>query len=724
MTTNRTLISICAALLIGVTTVGAQPPVAPVRPVREVFYGVSVTDDYRYMENLQDPEVQTWIKAQADYAEGVLKSIPGRDGLLTRLKELDSGSPFRISSFTRRPEGTLYYLKMLASENVSKLYVRKGLDGQEKLLVNPELRNASTAEHHTLQFYTPSSDGQYILYGISKAGNEETTLYILDVATGHDLPDSINRLESWYCTPEWLPGDRSFVYSRLQLTTAETPRTELYNNSRTYRHLLGDNPEKDQLLLGAGLFPQVPIAVTDFPSVWVTPGSDYCLAKITHGDQNEISLYSAPLNSLGKPGMAWTRICDVSDSVSEFCVRKNDVYMITAWGAPRFKVVRSSLAKPDFAQAATVLPPGTSVINSLSPAEDALYIGVADAGYNRIICVDYKSLKAEALSLPNKGSGMVVASDPEVRGIFTTTTTWTSRGGIYEYNCAKKTFTDTNLRPRGKYDDVPGYESEEVMVKSWDGTMVPLSILHKVGLVLDGSHPTLISGYGAYGLSSNVGFDPIRLAWLERGGVYAIAHVRGGGAYGNEWHLAGQKLTKPNTWKDFIACAQYLIDRKYTTPSHLAGQGGSAGGILIGRALTERPDLFAAAVINVGCTDAIRMETTPNGVPNIPEFGSTKTEEGFRGLLEMSALQHVKDGVAYPAVLLAHGINDPRVDPWMSAKMTARLQAATSSGKPVLFRVNYDAGHGIGSTKAQTQEERADTWAFLLWQFGEKDFQK
>jgi prolyl oligopeptidase len=247
--------------------------------------------------------------------------------------------------------------------------------------------------------------------------------------------------------------------------------------------------------------------------------------------------------------------------------------------------------------------------------------------------------------------------------------------------------------------------------------MVPLSIIHKSDIILNGNNPTLIGGYGGYGMSIGVFFNPLNIAWIERGGVYAIAHVRGGGEYGKEWHLAGQKLTKPNTWKDFIACAEYLIDKGYTSKERIAGQGGSAGGILIGRAITERPDLFAAAIINVGVLDAIRSETTTNGVPNIPEMGTVTNEDGFKGLYEMSSYHHVLDGMNYPAVLLTHGMNDPRVEPWMTAKMTARLQAATASGKPILFRVEYGAGHGIGSTRDQYLKEYADEFAFLLWQF-------
>jgi prolyl oligopeptidase len=217
---------------------------------------------------------------------------------------------------------------------------------------------------------------------------------------------------------------------------------------------------------------------------------------------------------------------------------------------------------------------------------------------------------------------------------------------------------------------------------------------------------------------SSVYFNPLRIAWLEKGGIYAVAHVRGGGAYGKEWHLAGQKTTKSNTWKDFIACAEYLISEGYTSKELIAGQGGSAGGILIGRAITDRPDLFAAAIINVGCLDAVRAETTTNGVPNIQEFGTVTIEEEFHALLEMSSYHQVADGEKYPAVLLTHGINDPRVDPWMSGKMAARLQAASTSGRPVLFRVNYAAGHGAGPSRDQYLQVTADQMSFLLWQFG------
>jgi prolyl oligopeptidase len=315
-----------------------------------------------------------------------------------------------------------------------------------------------------------------------------------------------------------------------------------------------------------------------------------------------------------------------------------------------------------------------------------------------------------------------MSADPRLPGVFVRLTSWVKAPAVYAYDPRAKRFADTKLQPRGPLDEPADVEAVEVKVRAADGTLVPLSIIHKRGLKLDGSNPTLIHGYGSYGISQLPFFNPQLLAWYERGGVYAVAHVRGGGEYGEEWHRAGQKETKPNTWRDFISCAEYLVERRYTTPARLAGMGQSAGGILVGRAVTERPDLFGAAVISVGLTDMLRYETTANGVPNVPEFGSVRTPEGFKALHEMSAYHHVKDGAAYPAVLVTTGINDPRVEPWLPAKMAARLQAATSSGRPVLLRVDYNAGHGVGSTRRQFAEELADIMTFLLWQFGDPAF--
>ena len=277
---------------------------------------------------------------------------------------------------------------------------------------------------------------------------------------------------------------------------------------------------------------------------------------------------------------------------------------------------------------------------------------------------------------------------------------------------------DTGLRRDTVPPGTPELTVTEVLVPSHDGAQVPLAIIHRKGLLLDGSNPTLLVGYGAYGFSFEARFDPRSIAWLEQGGVMAYANVRGSGAFGDAWYRAGFKASKPNTWLDGIACAKWLIAQRYASPATLGIWGTSAGGIFVGRAVTTAPDLFAAAIFDVGVMDAVRAEESANGITNISEFGSSKNPAEFAALLAMSPYHQMRDNTAYPAVLLIHGLNDPRVDVWHSAKAAARLQAASNSGKPVLLRLDAQAGHGVGSTAQQAASKNADIYSFLLWQFG------
>jgi prolyl oligopeptidase len=324
--------------------------------------------------------------------------------------------------------------------------------------------------------------------------------------------------------------------------------------------------------------------------------------------------------------------------------------------------------------------------------------------------------------LPFDGSIDFLVTTARRTGALVRLQSWTRPPVWFEYAPNRKRLVDAGLVPR-PLANLPGAESVETEAPGADGVMIPLSIVSPRGIARDGSHPTLLLGYGAYGISIDPFFDPGLAAWIGQGGVFAVAHVRGGGEYGEEWHQAGRLATKPNTWRDFIACAEYLIAQGYTAPGRLAGTGTSAGGILIGRAITERPNLFRAAVPRVGVMNALRTEHEPGGPANIPEFGTTADSGQFRALMEMDAVRHVKPGVKYPAVLLTAGINDSRVEAWQPAKMTAALQEASASGYPVLLRVGFDAGHGMGLTKTQRSEETADIDAFLLWQLGAPAFQ-
>jgi prolyl oligopeptidase len=487
--------------------------------------------------------------------------------------------------------------------------------------------------------------------------------------------------------------------------------------------VVGTDPETDLAVFGYDVSPSVKVEPPDISFVFTPPGSEYAIGLIRHGVQRDITVYVAPRESIGKPDAPWRKACDIDDQVTDFTMRGSDLYLLTHKDASRFKVIRISAANPDLSRAALVVPTSETVITDLSAASDALYVRLRDGAVSRLLRVPYQAgAKAERIALPVEGS-IGLNSHPRVPVAVFALTTWTRAPRIYAYDPKTKTTADTRLRPVGPFDTPKDVEFVEVKARSHDGTTVPLSIVHKRGLKLNGSHLALLDGYGAYGFSRDPGFNPVLLAWLERGAVYAVAHVRGGGEYGDDWHLGGKKLSKPNSWRDFIACAEYLIEQKYTQPEHLAGTGTSAGGILIGRAFTERPDLFGAALIVVGDSDTLRLELMDSGPANIPEFGTLKEPEGFTGLYEMSAYAHVQNGMKYPAVMLITGANDPRVAPWQAAKMAARLQAASTSGKPVLLRVDYEAGHGAGATTKQWQEQLADEWAFLLWQLGAPEHQ-
>ena len=703
----------------------ASPPVAPLRPVTDDYFGTKVADPYRYMENLKDPEVQAWMKAQNDHTRAALAGIPGHDQLLARIRTLDETVP-QVQA--QRLPGNLYLImKRLPSEILYKLYLRRGLNGEDKLLVDPEQVKLAAANQgkgkNAIQYFSPSLDCQYVAVGIAPGGAErDTEMHFFDTASVRETGDVVAR--AWGGSPTWLPGNRSVVYTKLQKLPPDAPATEIEQKVRTYLHVMGTDAENDPAVFGYGVVPSISVDPTYQASVAAQPTWDYALGSINSGVSPNSEFYIEPVADLGKTNSAWRKLADFDDDVSDVEVHGDDLYLLTYKNALRYKVLRLDARHPDIAAAETVVPAGQAVVSGISPAQDALYVQLLDGGLHRVLRVPYgPHPKVEEVALPFKGTAFV-GTDPRLPGALLYLTSWTKASTIYAYDPGSKQVTDTKLQPAGPYDNPTNIESVEVKVPSYDGTLVPLSITYPKNMKLDGSNPTLMEGYGAYGFPSFPFFEPMRLGWFEKGGIYAVCHVRGGGEYGEEWHLAGKGSTKPNTWSDFNACAEYLINNKYTSPTHLAGVGGSAGGILIGRAITERPDLWGAAIDIVGCSDMLRAETTANGLPNVPEFGSTKTEDSFKAVYAMSAYHHIQDRVAYPAVLLETGYNDPRVDPWHMAKMTARFQAATASGKPILLRVEYEGGHGgIGGTEKQAQERMADEWSFLLWQFGVPEYQ-
>jgi prolyl oligopeptidase len=679
------------------------------------------------MENLADPEVKSWLKAQTECTRAVLAALPGRDPLLKRIVELDESAGADIASVRRLPGDVYLYTKLLAGEDTYKLYIRRKLTGTETLLLDPERITVAEGNRgkgkNQIGYFTPSNDLKYVAVTIIPGGSEnDTEIHIIETASGHETGDVIPRC-CVKSNPIWLPDNRSFVYGRLQTLSPGAPATEVRQKYRAYLHVLGTAPEKDQAVFGYGVIPSIEVDPRLYASIRTQPESKYALGVIgLPVAAPNSAFYIAPVNAIGKTNVAWLKVADLSDDIADIAIHEDDLYLLTFKDAPRYKIIRLDARNPDLATAETVVPTGEAVIEDMASAQDALYVRMLEGGIGRIWRVPYGAKpQVEQVPLPFEGGASLFGSDPRVPGTLLLLNSWTKAYKIYAYDPSTKKVSDTKLQPSGPHDEFANVEAVEVKVPSHDGTLVPLSIAHPKGMKLDGLNPTLLYGYGAYGISQGPGFDYTMLAWYERGGVNATCHVRGGGEYGEEWHEAGKGPTKPNTWLDFIACARYLIENKYTSAAHLAGQGASMGGITIGRAVTDRPDLFAAVLVDVGVPDMLRAETTD--LIDVPEVGSSKTELGFKALYAMSPYYYVKDGTPYPAALFSAGINDSRLKPWQSAKMVARLQEATTSGKPILLYIDYEGGHDAGNTAKEYQARLANSWSFLLWQFGAPEFQ-
>ena len=715
-----TFTAIALATLIPTAVIAqAKLPHTPIRNVTEDYFGTSVSDPYRWLEKTSDPEVVSWMKAQNDYTREALAKIPGRDKLLDRIKSLDNAGA--VVSGLQVWGGRYFYFKTDPGSDNRKLYVRDTINAPERLLVDPEKLTTAEGKHFSIDYFQPSLDGNYVAYGISPGGSEDSVLHILESSTGKALSDVIDRAQ--FGQPIWLPDGKSFFMTRTQKLGPNDPPTAKYQKLRTYRHTLGSDPEKDPQVFGYDFIPSVKVTEDDFPVLIYSPGAPKAIiGLVIHGVKNEKDFYVAPFEATPNKQTHWKKVADDSADITNFDLHGDDLFLLSHKDASRFKVLKTSLSHPDLAKASVVVAAGEPVIVNIVAAADGLYIQDLDGGLGKLRRLSYNGGSAESIQLPFEGAIQALVTNPTLPGAWLEMVSWTRSPLWYSLDAKTLKTEDTRIVPPSPVD-FSGIVSEEVKARSADGTLVPLSIVHKRGIPMDGSNPTWLEGYGAYGITIDPSFRPTGLAFLERGGIFAVAHVRGGGEYGEDWHNGGRLLTKQHTIDDFIACAEYLIAKKYTSPAKLAGEGTSAGGITIGGAITQRPDLFAAALDRVGDSDALRSELMASGPANIPEFGTVKEADGFKALYAMDAYQHVKDGTKYPAVLLTTGVNDPRVAPWQAAKMTARLQAATTSGKPILLRVDYDAGHGLGSTKSQRDAELADEVAFLLWQFGVPEFQ-
>jgi prolyl oligopeptidase len=718
------LLAVPLALLAGTASSPSQPPKTKTDDVVTDYFGTKVPDPYRWMEaGPEDSAFSDFLKAQNLYTQALLAPLAAqRDKLLARLVELDNAVA-RVRSWQRVGQN-IFYLETAPGAAVPSLMVR-GQDGKSRLLLNP-MQFDEKQSHAAIDYFAPSYDGKYVIAGVSLGGSENSTIRVIEVATGRLLPDAITRTQ--YAGPSWRTDSRSFYYARLQSLPPNAPASAVYENERTYLHVLGSDPETDAAVFGPGVSESLNVPKAGFTGVAVTPHSPYALAFYSAGTTDPAALYISPLDQATDAHSGWQPIASSADLISPgadspVTVFQSTLYFLTDKGAPNRKMLSLDLDHPDMAHAKLLLAESDRILLGVYAAKDALYIadkrGVSF--HLRRMAYDDPS-KIDEIPVPYNGTISGIDADVLMPGVVFRLESWTRSDQVFAYDPSANRVSNIGLAPKHPAD-FSQVEVREVNAPSADGTMVPLSIVCQRNLVLDGSHPTVYEGYGAYGISLDPAFDPRALAWVERGGVLGIAHVRGGGEYGESWHNAGRKETKQHTIDDMVAAAQYLIANRYTSAEHLAVRGTSAGGISVGGAIVQHPELFAAAIDNVGMTDLLRFQTTQGGAANVPEFGDVTDPAGFKYLYAVSPYHHVVEGTRYPAVMGVTGINDPRVPSWIVAKMIARLQTATSSNRPIVLRVDFDAGHGLGSSRTQREKQMADEWSFILWQTGDAEFQ-
>ena len=716
------LLSSCATTTPPSRTVAGVAVAAPLppQPVSDTFYGVVVDDPWRFVENTSDPVVEAWMKGQAEATQQILARIPGREPLLARVREIDAAAAGQVGGVRRTDSGRLFFTRRDPGENQFKLVMRDGAasaTSADRVLVDAEALGKRAGQPLAILDFAPSYDGRLLAYTLQVGGSEIGELHLMDVQTGQDIAPPIDRIR--FAGVGWLRDGSGFFFSRLREGYDKLPNTEKFGDRTTHFFALATRlarPVFSPLRNG-----ELKLPLFAGGSVVEIPGTGLAALYISLGvDRNRV-LYLGELKDAIDGKAQWRKVIDASDQVRDIAITRDWIYLLSAQGTPRHRLLRVPVSGPELARAEVVVAASDEVLVNVAGARDGAYLVKRRGPVMQVVRLPHAAPQPQPIALPFEGSVSLLSADASQDGVLFSVNGWTRATQRFVHIPGAAPVPITLARP-GAFDAPVDLTAREVTVLAPDGTAIPVSIISRRDVKLDGSNPTVLYGYGSYGITENPGFNPRLLAWVERGGVYVYAHVRGGGIFGTEWHLSGQKANKPNTWRDGIAVAQWLIAQKISSPERLAIYGGSAGGIFVGMAINERPDLFAAAVPAVPVMDMVRAELDPNGLANIPEFGTVKEASGFKALQAMSSYHQVKAGVRYPAVLLVHGVNDTRVAVWQSTKYANRLASATTGG-PVLIRLDYQLGHGGGASRAQQQGQTVDIWSFMLWQMGVSEFQ-
>jgi prolyl oligopeptidase len=670
-------------------------------PQTDNYHGTQVADPYRWLENPDTPETQAWVENQNQLTFGYLSQIPARDRLRERLTKLWNfekyGIPFRQGE-------RFFYFKNDGLQNQSVLYTQRSLTDPATVLLDPNTLSPDGTV--ALGGLAISEDGKLMAYGLSASGSDWQEWKVRDIETGQDLADQIKWVK--FSGAAWTHDGRGFFYSRYDEPSAKSKLEDVNYFQKLYYHRLGTPQSEDVLIY-------------DRPDQkdWgfngnVSEDGRYLIISVWLGtDPRNLVFYK----DLTDPAAPVVELISSFEASYSFTDNEGSRFLFnTNLDAPRCRVIEIDVAQPARSTWKEVIPQAAETLEGVGMLNQQLVASYLKDAQNQVKIFSLKGEFVREVILPGIGSVGGFGGERKDTETFYSFTSFTVPTTIYRYNLVTN---ESTVFRRPQVDFNPDdYETHQVFYPSKDGTQVPMFIVHKKGLKLDGSNPTYLYGYGGFGVSLTPGFSVGIQVWLEMGGIYAMPNLRGGGEYGEEWHQAGTKLNKQNVFDDFIAAAEWLIAHDYTTPKKLAIGGGSNGGLLVGACMTQRPDLFGAALPAVGVMDMLRFHKFTIGWAWVSEYGTPDNPEEFRALYAYSPLHNLKPGTAYPATLITTADHDDRVVPAHSFKFAAALQANHKGDRPVLIRVETKAGHGAGKPTAKLIEEGADKWAFLVRTLG------
>ncbi|MFZ1133254.1 MAG: prolyl oligopeptidase family serine peptidase [Terriglobales bacterium] len=680
------------------------PPKAKVLPVEDTVQGHKIVDRYRYLENANDPDTKLYVEQQLGYTRSILDPLPGRDKINARLAQL-----LAIGTVDTPQMGGKYYFHTQRNghQDQPTLYVREGLNGDDRVLLDVSQLAADGTV--ALDWWYASEDGRYVAYGTSPSGSERSTLHVLESATGKVLPDSIEQTSA--ASLAWKRDSSGFFYTRYP-RKGDVPEGQEVYHRHVFYHALGTDPARDPLIFGDGIDPEW------WPNVTLSEDDRWLLVDVGDG-LTKTELYLQDLQSKG-PAVKITTGKDFLYGAEFF---HGELYITTNEDAPRYRVFVADAASPRRENWRELIPQTDAVLQSASVTGGKLLAQYEHNATSELKLFTLDGKKLSDIALPAIGSVFGPSGRYDRDEIFFGFQSFTVPPSIYRIDL---NHVESSLW--AKVDapsiDPAAYDVQQVWYKSKDGTEVPMFMVSKKGIVKDGKNPTLLTGYGGFNISMTPTFSRSMYLWMEHGGIYAVANLRGGAEFGEDWHRAGMLDRKQNVFDDFIAASEYLLAQRYTDRDHLAISGGSNGGLLMGAMITQRPDLFRAVVCAVPLLDMLRYQNFQIAKLWIPEYGTADDGRQFEWLYAYSPYHHVKAGVDYPAILFMTGDTDTRVDPMHAKKMAALMQAdarnGTSKERPILLRIDTKAGHGQGKPVSKQIEEGTDMYSFLFWQLGMK----